>query len=192
MSSGYLLIFALAIIILITAILTSRSNRFAEDLRKTKIINELPVHKSDVNKLFKKKNSSKKRKRSTYGYSKINFDEFEEVSPLKILGYSVGDRGLNEVERHRILNLSVFGDFQPYIDSRINYDSRWGSPGSLARFNAVHNHIRRVKNLRTNRSNMSRATRDWTDDLLYIHQQRHELYRFRLIQPRQYSSSALL
>ena len=175
--------FALAVIIIVTMILNSRSNQFAEELRKSKVIEDLPVRKSDINKLFKKNYSSKKRTGKNSGYSRINFDEFEEVSPLKILGYSVGESGLSEAERQKILELSIFGNFQPYIDQRINYDRQWGSPGSLSRFIAVYNHIRRVKNLRSGRKNMSRATRDWTRDLLYIQQQRQEIYRFRLFQP---------
>ena len=184
MQDGYLFLIAVAVIIVIAAILNSRSNQFAEDLRKTKVIDDLPVRKSDVNKLFKKNSSRTKITRRQESYSKINFDEFEEVSPLKILGYSVGESGLSEVERQKVLDLSIFGNFQPYIDQRTSYDQRWGEPGSLSRFTAVYNHIRRVKNLRTGRSSMSRATRDWTRDLLYIQQQKQELYRFRLFQPK--------
>ena len=171
---------------MIIGFFNNRSEAIAEEIRQTKVIDELPITKSDVNKLFKKRKTKKPARKNKYHYSRkaIDFDSFDEISPLKIMGYTVGVNGLNAYEREQVLNLALFGNFQRYMPEQINYDLRWGIPGSRTRFKLVHDHIRRVKNLRNNRRNMSQAVRDWSNDLNFIRTQQNQIYRFRFTSPK--------
>ena len=80
----------------------------AEEVRKGLIINDLPLKNGDINKLFvkKKKSNSKNFNSSQSG---IDFDSFNEFSPLKIMGYAVGHSGLELDKRERVLQLSILG-----------------------------------------------------------------------------------
>ena len=179
-----ILFFLLALFILI-GFLNNRSNNFAEEIRKSKIIVDLPISQGDITKLFKTRRRANQniKNRKRYGSSKIDFDSFEEISPLKLLGYSVGASGLSDADRTHVLNLAMFGDFQRHMPDRFNFDVRWGQPGSRIRFARIYNHIRRVKNLRNNRRNMSIARSNWAADMQYIQQQQRLIYKFRLYAP---------
>ena len=186
MSDWVIYLFLIIAILVIIGFFNNRSEAIAEEIRQTKVIDELPITKSDVNKLFKKRKTKKPARKNKYHYSTkaIDFDSFDEISPLKIMGYTVGVNGLNAYEREKVLNLALFGNFQRYMPEQINYDLRWGIPGSRTRFKLVHDHIRRVKNLRNNRRNMSQAVRDWSNDLNFIRTQQNQIYRFRFTSPK--------
>ena len=100
-----------------------------EEVRKGLIISDFPLTNRDINKLFvkKKKSNSKNFNSSQSG---IDFDSFNEFSPLKIMGYAVGHSGLELVKRERVLQLSIFGNIQRYMPDSIDYDRSWGAPGS--------------------------------------------------------------
>lgn len=176
----YLILFGFIAVLFF--ILTKRSANLAEEQRKKSIIKDLPISTQEVSKLFRKKlplvNGREKWK--THQATGIDFDRFDEFSPLKIMGYTVGSKGLPADERQKILTASLFGDFQRYMPTGIDFDRRWGEPGSRKRFSAVHTHIRRVKDLRNTRNDMSLARRDWNNDLQYIRVQQNKIYRFRL------------
>ena len=180
-----MILILLIIFIVVINFLNARSDALGEEIRKSKVIEELPITKKDINKLFKKKKTSNTKRK--YGGSfksrKIDFDNFDEFSPLKILGYAVGASGLKDSNRLEVLNFAIFGDFQRYMPEQIDYDARWGLPGSRNRFSEIYNHIRRVKNLRNNRKNMSHARRDWEADMSYIQQQQRFIYKFKLKKP---------
>ena len=180
--SDYFIFIIIFLILGVIGFLNFRSNALAEEVRKKHIIEELPLTKQDVSRLFSKKQSSRSKYRNSYHHrgGGIDFASFDEVSPLKIMGYTVGAKGLGLDERTKVLNYALFGDFQRYMPEGIQYDYRWGEPGSRKRFGAVFNHIRRVKDLRNNRSGMELARRDWNADLHYIRTQQGLIYRFRL------------
>ena len=174
----------LIIIIVVINFLSARSDAFSEEIRKSKVIDELPITKKDINKLFKKKKTRNTgRKYGSDFNRKIDFDNFDEFSPLKILGYAVGASGLKDSDRLEVLNFAIFGDFQRYMPEKIDYDARWGLPGSRNRFSEIYNHIRRVKNLRNNRRNMFHARQDWEADMFYIQQQQRLIYKFKFRKP---------
>ena len=181
MSEGQLWLLALCIVIGLFIFLNNRSNTLAEEVRKGLIINDLPLTKGDINKLFTKKKHKKHKKHKSYRSSdrSIDFDSFNDFSPLKIMGYAVGHSGLNLQDRERVLQLAIFGNFQRYMPAHVDYDSSWGAAGSKERFGAIYNHIRRVKNLRSNRPNMGAAVLDWNNDLTWISAQKSAVYRFR-------------
>lgn len=180
-----MILILLIIFIVVINFLNARSDAFSEEIRKSKVIEELPITKKDLNKLFKKKKTRNIRRKYGSGFrsKKIDFDNFDEFSPLKILGYAVGASGLKNSDRLEVLNFAIFGDFQRYMPEQIDYDARWGLPGSRNRFSEIYNHIRRVKNLRNNRKNMSHARRDWEADMSYIQQQQRFIYKFKLKKP---------
>ena len=181
MSEGQLWLIALFIIIALIIFLNIKSNMLAEEVRTGLIINDLPLTKGDINKLFTKKRKSNS-KNSSFKPGGIDFDSFNEFSPLKIMGYAVGHSGLELNERERVLQLSIFGNIQRYMPDNINYDRSWGAPGSKQRFGAVYTHIRRVKNLRRSRANMDAAVIDWNNDLRWISSQQSKVYHFRFSQ----------
>ena len=185
LSTWMMVLILLIIIIIVINFLSARSDAFSEEIRKSKVIEELPITKKDINKLFKKKKTRNTRRKYGSGFrsKKIDFDNFDEFSPLKILGYAVGVSGLKDTDRIEVLNFAIFGDFQRYMPEQIDYNARWGSPGSRNRFSEIYNHIRRVKNLRNNRKNMSHARRDWEADMSYIQQQQRFIYKFKLKKP---------
>ena len=186
MSDWVIYLFLIIAILVIIGFFNNRSEAIAEAIRQTKVIDELPITKSDVSRLFKKRKTKKTTRKNKYHDSRkaIDFDSFDEISPLKIMGYTVGVNGLNDYDRQQVLNLALFGNFQRYMPEQINYDLRWGIPGSRTRFKLVHDHIRRVKNLRNNRRNMSHAVRDWSNDLNFIRTQQNQIYRFRFKSPK--------
>jgi len=181
MSDGQLLFLAILLIIVLIIYLNVKSDMLAEEVRKSLIIDDLPLNKGDINKLFTNKKKRKPKKFSSKRGG-INFDSFNEFSPLKIIGYTVGQSGLELHEREYILQLSIFGNIQRYMPDNIDYDSAWGAPGSKQRFRAVYTHIRRVKNLRRSRVNMTIAVNDWNNDLRWIITKQSELYHFRFFQ----------
>ncbi len=181
--SDWLIILLLIILLLIVInVLNKRSEGFAEEIRQKKVIENLPITENDVRKLFAKT----KKKNGSRGLSKnssIDFSNFDEFSPLKLLGYTVGASGLPTNERIEVLNFAIFGNFQNYMPNNLNYDLRWGVPGSKQRFSQVYSHIRRVKNLRNTRVSMGKARRDWAMDMMYIREEQKKIYQFRLIKP---------
>ena len=183
MSDGQLWFIAFCLIIAFIIFLNSRSAMFAEEVRKTLIVNELPISKGKMGKLFTKKRARKYNNRHP-GRSSIDFDDFNEFSPLKIMGYAVGKSGLNFEERKHVLHLAIFGNFQLYMPDGVDFNYSWGSPGSRERFGSVFTHIRRVKNLRLHRRNMGSAIDDWNNDLRWIGAKKSKVYHFRIFRPR--------
>ena len=179
MSDEQLWLIAIFIIVALIIFLNIKSNMLAEEVRKGLVIDDLPLTKADINKLF-----TKKKKSSSKNYSSkragIDFDSFNEFSPLKIMGYAVGHSGLGLNERERVLQLSIFGNIQRYMPANTDYDRSWGAPGSKQRFGTVYTHIRRVKNLRRSRANMDTAINDWNNDLRWISSQQSKVYHFRV------------
>ena len=106
MSDGQLLFLAILLIIALIIYLNDKSDMLAEEVRKILIIDDLPLNKGDINKLFTKKKKRKPKKFSSKRGG-INFDSFNEFSPLKIMGYTVGQSGLELHKREYILQLSM-------------------------------------------------------------------------------------
>jgi len=179
MSDGQILFLIIVLLIALIIYLNVKSDMLAEEVRKSLIIDELPLNKGDISKLFTKKKKHKSKRPSSKRGS-INFDSFNEFSPLKVMGYTVGQSGLEFHEREHVLQLSIFGNIQRYMPDNIDYDRAWGAPGSKHRFGAVYTHIRRVKNLRSSRINMTSAVSDWNNDLMWINTKKSEVYHFRL------------
>ena len=136
MSDTQLWLVASFILISLIIFLNFRSDIFSEEVRKQRIINDLPLKKSDINKLLKLKKPTRTKKKYSGQYRGIDFDSFNEFSPLKIMGYAVGDSGLNRRDREQVLQSAIFGNFQRYMPAAIDYDHSWGSPGSKERFSA--------------------------------------------------------
>ena len=86
----------LIIIIVVINFLSARSDAFSEEIRKSKVIEELPITKKDINKLFKKKKTSNTKRK--YG------DSFKSRK-IDIGGYSVVCTGRSIQKRFRIEGL---------------------------------------------------------------------------------------
>lgn len=129
MSDWVILLLLVIVLIVIISILNARSDAFAEEIRKSKVVEILPLTEGDVRKFLAKKSISKRNLRSSHN-TQIDFSKFDEFSPLKLLGYTVGANGLSNDERVKVLNLAIYGNFQNYMPQNINYDNLWGLPGS--------------------------------------------------------------
>ena len=62
MSDGQLLFLAILLIIALIIYLNVKSDMLAEEVRKSLIIDDLPLNKGDINKLFTKKKKRKPKK----------------------------------------------------------------------------------------------------------------------------------
>ena len=94
---------------------------------------------------------------------------WEEISPLKMFGYTVGKtNGWPSTKRRRFLN-DFMGYELPETVEKI-YGRKYGDPSSLERLKAVANLISSliVAAKRRNGSSMRYAIQDWTDDLNHL------------------------
>jgi hypothetical protein len=94
---------------------------------------------------------------------------WEEISPLKMFGYTVGKtNGWPVTKRRRFLN-DFMGYELPETVEKI-YGKKYGDPSSVERLKAVANLISSliVAAKRRNGSSMRYAIQDWTDDLNHL------------------------
>jgi len=94
---------------------------------------------------------------------------WEEISPLKMFGYTVGKTsGWPAAKRKRFLS-DFMGYDLPATVEKI-YGKKYGDPGSLERLKAVANLISSliIAAKRRNGSSMKYAIQDWTDDLNFL------------------------
>lgn len=91
-----------------------------------------------------------------------------EISPLKLLGYTVGNRGLSATLRLAILSEAFTGILPPVQDEK--YMRKWGDRNTPVRLKQIANHIaastRNAK--RNNPSKLRSAITDWEDDLDFL------------------------
>ena len=94
---------------------------------------------------------------------------WEEISPLKMFGYTVGKTsGWPAAKRKRFLR-DFMGYDLPATVEKI-YGKKYGDPSSLERLKAVANLISSliIAAKRRNGSSMKYAIQDWTDDLNFL------------------------
>ena len=108
-----------------------------------------------------------------------NFER-QEISYLKILGYTVGKtNGLPESSRRLILDRCFSGHLPPY--QSISELKKWGDPKSSTRLKKMAYHIASLaKNFKKMPSRgYDDAIADWEDDLKYLYDQYYvRLFRF--------------
>ena len=94
---------------------------------------------------------------------------WEEISPLKMFGYTVGKTsGWPAGKRKRFLNDFMAYDLPATVEKI--YGKKYGDPSSLERLKAVANLISSliIAAKRRNGSSMKYAIQDWTDDLNFL------------------------
>lgn len=97
---------------------------------------------------------------------------YEEVSPIKLMGYKVGKKGLPRAERRQILA----NGFQGPIPSTENpvAMAEWGKPGTSARLHKMANWLSSIctsgkrKARKTGQQHESQAVKDWEEDLAWL------------------------
>ena len=89
MSDTQLWLVAFFILISLIIFLNFRSDIFAEEVRKQRIINDLPLKKRDIDKLFRQKKPTRTQKKYGGHYRGIDFDSFTDLycSIPSVLGY---------------------------------------------------------------------------------------------------------
>lgn len=95
--------------------------------------------------------------------------DFNQESPLKALGYTVGTSGWSE--RKRQLFLAGFLCRQVIPDHKIYDWSEWGAPGSAARKQKMINHLSGLASLAERKQNAqaySKAIQHWQEDAAYV------------------------
>lgn len=95
--------------------------------------------------------------------------DWADASPLALLGYSVGRKGLSRNKRRALLEAFFDADLpQEYPEV---YRERWGVRTSETRLEAMCNHLRwlaRQAAMRSNAEAMAVAISDWEDDALFV------------------------
>lgn len=112
-----------------------------------------------------------------------NFER-QEISYLKILGYTVGKTdGLPESSRRLILDRCFSGQLPPY--QSISELRKWGDPESSLRLRKMAYHIASLaKNFKKMPSRgYDDAIADWEDDLIYLYDKYYVRY-FRFAWPK--------
>lgn len=92
-----------------------------------------------------------------------------EQSPLHLLGYRVGRKGLSQAKRRRLLE-AFYTVLLPH-EYPATYAEHWGPPASPARRTAMAQHVRWLARQAAERQNaeaMSVAIADWEKDAAFI------------------------
>ncbi len=100
------------------------------------------------------------------GYSSFSW---ADQSPLHLLGYRVGRKGLSLPKRRRLL--TAFYNVELPAEFPAPYAERWGSPRSPERRAQMVQHIRWLASQAAQRENaeaMKAAISDWEDDALFV------------------------
>ncbi|MCX7584871.1 hypothetical protein [Phenylobacterium sp. 58.2.17] len=95
--------------------------------------------------------------------------DWAEQSPLHLLGYRVGRKGLSLAKRRRLLG--VFYSVLLPVEYPAAYAEHWGQPFSPERRTAMAQHVRwlaRQAGQRQNADAMSVAIADWEKDAAFI------------------------
>ena len=95
-----------------------------------------------------------------------------EISPLKAMGYTVGESGLYEGDRRYILTNAFEGELERVEPKE--YMELWGSPGSRHRLRQMAYHISRQIPKHRGMYNHDTAVREWEEDLEWLY---YEFYK---------------
>ena len=101
-----------------------------------------------------------------------DFIPIPEVGLLKVMGYTVGNKGLKDSARRRILE-DVLVDHLPLVGSP-EYMHEWGDPLSVKRFNKIKNCLLGFSHDRKH-TNHKVALKDWKEDLDWLLENKNEL-----------------
>jgi hypothetical protein len=90
-----------------------------------------------------------------------------EESPIHVMGYRVGQSGVETGTRRRILR-SAFGGPLPIVGNR-HYMQQWGEPSSPQRLRKIAENIAAYCRIARHRSGaMGQAIADWESDLAWL------------------------
>jgi hypothetical protein len=96
-----------------------------------------------------------------------NIKNWQNHSPLALLGYRVGKTKRLKVDRRREILRQALNDYLPNAYSR-EYAERWGTPGTRARYNRICQHLALMIEMHKARSSRRYAVSDWTTDLSWF------------------------
>jgi hypothetical protein len=89
------------------------------------------------------------------------------LSPLRAMGYKVGDKGLPPNQRRAILR-AAFESSIPVVGSA-EYMAEWGNPGTPGRLKKIANYVASLcQNLKRKRQTSDKAIEDWENDLRWL------------------------
>ena len=96
-----------------------------------------------------------------------NIKNWQEQSPLKLLGYHVGKTKRLKVDRRREILRQALDDYLPNAYSR-EYAEAWGTPGTRARYKRICQHLALMIEMHKARPSRRYAVSDWTADLSWF------------------------
>ncbi len=99
------------------------------------------------------------------GFNEQDWD-LEQISPLKLLGYTVGNNGLPRNRRLAFL-IKFFTINLPATVSQ-PYKDAWGDPLTVKRLEKMLRHINANIFRARNNPAQSRAVEDWNEDLIFL------------------------
>ena len=93
-----------------------------------------------------------------------NIKNWQNHSPLALLGYRVGKTKRLKVDQRREILRQALNDYLPNAYSR-EYAEAWGPPGTRARFKRICQHLALMIEMHKTRPSRRFAVSDWTADL---------------------------
>lgn len=87
-------------------------------------------------------------------------------SPLPLLGYKVGQTGVDEEARRDALR-QAFEDSLHAVET-FEYMEQWGEPGTPRRLRRIAEHLASLIRTRSGNPKFSEAIKDWTSDLKWL------------------------
>lgn len=99
----------------------------------------------------------------------ISAHDLAERSPLAILGYKVGQKGLRKARRRQFLDAFIVAELPlPFAP---DYLAEWGAPGSVTRQERTESHLRWLASNRSKRTDVAAddtSIREWLEDADYV------------------------
>ncbi|HFQ5355573.1 TPA: hypothetical protein ACGVAX_002786 [Vibrio vulnificus] len=109
--------------------------------------------------------------------------QWPQMGVLKAVGYTVGAQGLPQAQRLAILK-NVYMEHLPYVESRA-YMNEWGEPQSSGRLRKMAETLASLTKgaKRKTQANMSRAIRDWENDLAWLKEEYYLKHKYVWVWP---------
>ncbi|TNC83620.1 MAG: hypothetical protein CSH37_13530 [Thalassolituus sp.] len=104
--------------------------------------------------------------------------DWQEFSPLKYYGYTVGkSKGLRFEQRQLVMTITFYADLPEIFPEA--YRQRWGGAGTYRRYKQIADHINMLYERNSGISRMSYAVADWEQDHIWFLSQYSKLANIR-------------
>lgn len=138
--------------------LSSLFNNALELIEKNKMVAEANIVLTEIQKEWNKR------------LQEFNAGNYKADTPekgvLRTIGYHVGNDGIGEKKRRLLIDYLLSGELPP-VGSPAHM-AEWGNPNSRERYRKAHRVIQVLKSSAKTLGNMSKAEKEWGEDLRYM------------------------